>query len=175
MFSTQYLARLLLGTSVVLALASCSLFSSPSSTSLHLHEIDGAGWKEVQSSPYVYEIANGDSGSTFMTAIKDCDQKKSLTPAVASRQLLVGLKDIRIEIQEQTTVADIPAVRTQVRARLEDQSLDLLTYTVPHDTCVYDFVLWRAPGTDDSSTAALLEDDSRFSKILSQHFESFLK
>lgn len=110
-----------------------------------------------------------------MTAIKECEQKKIPSPLVATRQLLVGLKDIRIESQENTTVADRPALRTQVKARLEEHPLDLLTYTLSYDNCVYDFVLWRsAPGTGQDS-AHTLDGDNLFSKFLSQHFVSFLE
>ena len=173
--SVHYLSRLLQGTSILFALSSCALFSGPSSTSLPLQNADTAGWKELQTSPYVYEISNGSSGSTFLTAIKECEQKKQISPLVATRQLLVGLKEIRIESQETTTVAKIPTLRTQVRARLEDRPLDLLTYTLSHERCVYDFVLWRTPQLQSEGSAELLNDDTLFAKFLSQHLMSFVE
>jgi hypothetical protein len=147
-------ARRILSVSSSFALAlgtwGCSVFSTDSSTSLALEPLREQGtWQRVQASPYVYQST--ELQETFLTGIRDCSPGKIPSPAVAARQLLVGLKEIRIEEQRQVTVADFPALHSRIRARLEDAPLDLEAVTLTHNGCVYDFVLWRSAG---SSTAA---------------------
>jgi hypothetical protein len=174
--SKHYLSQLLLGTSVLFALSSCSLFSGPSSTSLALDGDGDAGWKEIQQSPYVYEVSDGDAGKAYITAIKECEKKKAVSPIVAARQLLVGLKDIRIVSQDQLNVADLPALRSHITARLEEHPLDLLTYTVPHKDCVYDIVLWRAtPQGAPAQAAQFFGDDERLAQFLTKNLPGLLQ
>jgi hypothetical protein len=172
----QSVARILLATSVVAALSSCSLFSSPSSTSVALDEAsEGANWKELQSSPYVYEITDSDSNKTFLTAIKDCDRKKGVSPLVANRQLLVGFKDIKFQNQEKISIAELPAVRSQVSAKFEERPINLLAYTVIRKECVFDFVLWRSiSDVNDRGETALLEQSEKVSRFLSMDANGLL-
>lgn len=108
-----------------------------------------------------------------MTAIKDCENKKSRSALVSTRQLLVGMKDIKIVSQNEISLNDTHALRTHVRARLENHALDLLTYTVPDQSCLFDFVLWRSSVDQDSgANASLLASDQDLARFLAEHFQS---
>lgn len=145
---------------LVLGICGCSVFSTDSSTSIALEPLRERGnWQRVQASPYVYQST--ESEKTFLTGIRDCSSGKIPSPAVAARQLLVGLKEIRIEEQRPVTLAEFPALHSRIRARLEDQPLDLESVTLTHKGCVYDFVLWRSAqssmGAESEAPSALLQ------------------
>lgn len=150
-----YQALRLVQTSILLTLSSCALWSE-SSTSLPipLDNYTGA-WRQVQESPYVYEHTDELDRRTFLTGIRECEGARPRSPAEAARQLLVGLKDIRIEERQEVKLSDMPALRSRVRAKLEDRPLELLTYTLTRDTCVYDFVLWQP--VDETSEPMAVE------------------
>lgn len=101
---------------------------------------------------------------TFLTGIRDCQGKKVRSPAEAARQLLVGLKDIRIEDRQEVKLVEYPALRFRVKATLDEKPLELLTYTVSKESCIFDFVLWR-PGSESELTP-VLENDQVFAQVL---------
>lgn len=172
---SYYLAVIIAGTSALLSLSSCSLFSAASSSSLALESLPAeSGWKEIRADPFVYENSLS-SSRVFLTAVKDCQKSKRRSPVMAARQLLVGLRDIRIVEQDEVQLADRTALRTRISAKFESNPLDLVTFTMTQSDCVYDFVLWQNRTPDQADADSFAVSDPSVNTLLALHLPSLVK
>lgn len=132
-------------------ISGCSyLFGSSSNTSslpinhpeLRLHTTD----------PLVYQSHL--LPDLYINALSEC-AKGIKTRAVPSRQLLVGFDQLRISSIREFNLGfkdqlNIKVLESSAIAKLDDKSLNLVTYSWFKGSCLYDLVFWNTTITADS-------------------------
>lgn len=136
-------------TSVALLTISCSILSFGSSDPVALklpREIDTGTWQieKLGDTPPLYHINSEAFTNTgyYFTSIQDCRQSHSSSAEVTTRQLLVGLSDIRIAKQRHVEINAQPVLFSELEARLDSQPLRIACYSIKDQSCVTDMVLW---------------------------------
>lgn len=107
----------------------------------------------LQSSDRVYRLLNPDGLDLYLTAIRDCGTaREHVSAAATTRQLIVGLKNLRIMHQEPRSVAGNVMLVSSLKAELEDTPLRIECYTLRRGECTFDLVGWErmTPGGSDT-------------------------
>lgn len=158
----QRLLRTGLISGVALLVSSCSLLGNTTVESVTLPanpSLEQISFEQISSSPNLYRkrgtSINGEY-SVYMTAIKQCEVAEALSSIATTRQLLVGLRDIKVERQESTHLAGNRALLSVLDATLDGVPLKIALYTLRDQDCVTDYVIWLSE-QDKKSLKALFE------------------
>ena len=110
--------------------------------------------KKIDEDPFIYQIRVAEEDEFFLpayaTALKECKLKKSADSASTTRQLMVGLKNIKILREENFLYADKRVFFKHFAAELDEHSLHLLSFSARENDCVFDTVIWSndySPGS----------------------------
>lgn len=139
------LALKILSILLILATTGCAILDTDSSISLQLSD---AKLTQRGASPYIYKLTTEGAGNAFVTAIRNCDINKKASAASLWRQLLVGMKEIQVDRQEQVELGGSPALLSVFRASIDGVAVRLACYTTATERCVTDYVIW-SPSQDD--------------------------
>lgn len=141
--SCYYFAKLFCCTALLLS--SCSITSTDKPKSIS-SEPKAPSWaiETISENPYVYRISQEAMPTSFYfyTVIENCSPKLSPAKAVSTRQLLVGLSNIRVGQQLDLEIANQHFLRSQIQADLEQQHLQLVVYTAQSENCLSDYAFW---------------------------------
>lgn len=129
-----------------LFLTSCSIFRGSSSTSLPLPVLEtqsSLSFERITQNSNLYQLLDDQRPiGIFLTSIQDCSFEKPTPSAVTTRQLLVGLTEIKLEKQEKIHFGDMAALRSIITAKLDTNLLRIVCFTVQKESCITDLVLW---------------------------------
>ena len=132
---------------------SCAFGSSSTSDSLALAS-SNLGLEKLSSDPYLYEVQSGSTGTgTYVTAIKDCSLNAKTSAKAATRQLLVGFKNIKIIEQSSVTINDQACLRSRITAEDESGPVELSVYSRRQGRCIIDLAFWGTPQANESALA----------------------
>jgi hypothetical protein len=149
LFSFLYLF-LLLG-----AVTACSLPIGDTSESFPLapttlRQIPDCAALPEQRNPTIYRCT-GTASPMFITIVKDCSVSEKFSHRATTRQLLVGITNLKVLNQEPVSLGGSKALRSVVEGSLDVDSVLISTFTVRHDSCVTDLVVWQASGEKPSA------------------------
>ena len=145
---TAYLPRTLLAFFAAVTVTSCSLQAANTSESFPLApttltQIPDCSAVAEQRNPTIYRCA-GASAPMFVTVVKDCGVSEKFSHRATTRQLLVGITNLKVLNQEAVNLGSSKALRSVVEGTLDVDPILISTFTVRHDSCVTDLVVWQA-------------------------------
>jgi len=106
--------------------------------------LPGGDWRSVPGEPSVLTLAHTQLAAGITLSVT-CQQAHDVPLDILTRHLLFGLKDIEILQQAPRVLNGVPALETVARARLEGRELQLHSYVVRRDGCIYDMVYVASP------------------------------
>lgn len=92
--------------------------------------------------PVVYKC-QVDGTQIFVTTLKDCSIPEKFTFQTTTRQLFVGLLDLKVMRQESVQFGSTRALQTVVSGTLDAEPVLMSAFTFRRDNCVTDIVLWQ--------------------------------
>ena len=133
---------------VFLLLQSCSIFRPSTSGSLALPqprsgEENPLYLEVLPGSARVYRLRDSAGAEMYLTAIRSCAVTKERTSAAATtRQLIVGLENLRILNQQPVRIAQQEVLVSSLQASLEQTPLKIECYTLRRGKCTLDLAAW---------------------------------
>lgn len=141
----------------MLALLACS--SSPTPTTVPLAnsvvQHDACVPLSHNSTPPAVYACTTNQDTVFATIVKDCSIPEKLTFQTTTRQLLVGLIDLKVISQGPMQYGDLRVLQTVATGTLDAQPVMMAALTFRKNGCVTDLVLWQDSGSDDIQTETL--------------------
>lgn len=165
---------------LTLIITSCAFLSgSPPGQSVNVASFIERGsnnWRFtlINQKPYIYKrLDNRSKPDIFLTVVRDCPDKeiKQPLPAIA-RQLFVGLKNFRRRKEEKLTIAGKNVLLWIADAQLEDQALDIASYSFKETDCIIDIILWSFQ-KKHKSEANFIHEIEEFSAYLVKSLPDF--
>ena len=120
--------------------------------------------EKIHSDPLVYKLQARDSSEAkplFMTAIEDCNIKRSIPSTATTRSLLAGFQDIKIQKQFEHSAGKGTALVTLATAKLEEKNLEISSLTTSTGNCVRDAVVWTDSSEKPQESESEIENASR--------------
>jgi len=74
-----------------------------------------------------------------------CERERDVPLNILTRHLFFGFKDIEVLQQGPQALNSVPALKTVARARLDAGEVQICSYVVQRDGCVYDMVYFASP------------------------------
>ena len=106
--------------------------------------LPGDEWKPVAGEQAVLTLTHPQLAAGI-TINATCDRERMTPLNILTRQLFFGFKDMQVLLQERQTLNGVPALKTVARARLDTQDVQVSSYVIQHDGCVYDMVYFANP------------------------------
>ena len=113
---------------------------------------------QVGSSPFLYRFSPYTNGgevnqhAIFVTSVRECGfGRKSPSLVATTRRLLVGLNSLQLHDQKQGDLSGHNVVTSRISGRIDQQSVELITYAINHDDCVTDVIGWLVTQDGDSA------------------------
>jgi hypothetical protein len=106
--------------------------------------LPGGEWHPVPDGPSVLTLAHTQLAAGVMVSVT-CQQAHDVPLDILTRHLLFGFKDIEILQQVPRVLNGVPALKTVARARLDGREVQLQSYVVRRNDCVYDAVYFASP------------------------------
>jgi hypothetical protein len=106
--------------------------------------LPGDEWKPVAGEQTVLTLTHPQLAAGITINVT-CDRERTTPLSVLTRHLFFGFKDMDILLQERRTLNGMPALQTVARARLDTQDVQVNSYVVERDGCVYDMVYFASP------------------------------
>jgi predicted Zn-dependent protease len=106
--------------------------------------LPGDEWKPVAGEQTVLTLTHPQLAAGITINVT-CDRDRATPLNILTRHLFFGFKDMEVLLQEQRTLNGVPALKTVARARLDTQDVQVNSYVIQHDGCVYDMVYFASP------------------------------
>jgi hypothetical protein len=103
-------------------------------------------------------------GPVYVTTLKDCSIPEKFTFQATTRQLLVGVMDLKVENQQPVQFSDVKALHSVVSGTMDADPFLMSIFTFHESTCITDLVLWRGRKPEKPSA----EDTSNFGNLTSK-------
>jgi hypothetical protein len=101
------------------------------------------GWQQVPDEPSVLTLAHTRLAAGITISVT-CQQARDVPLDILTRHLLFGFKNIEILQQAPQALNGVPALKTVARGRLDGREVQLHSYVVRHDDCIYDAVYFAS-------------------------------
>lgn len=165
--------QLILSLVTIVASTSCSILSDNSSRSIALASKQEIDWKLERigaKGPHIYRRSPGEDSPhrpMFATAIKECNKptsKLSRSIEALTRQLFVGIDSLEVLQQEELESEWGRILWWVVAGEMEGRIVHISSYSVVHNRCLLDFVLWSFPleisESDQHSNTVLFKQEA---------------
>jgi hypothetical protein len=106
--------------------------------------LPGDEWQPVADEPSVLTFTHTQLAAGITISVT-CERERDVPLNVLTRHLFFGFKDMDILHQELQALNGVPALKTVARARLDAREVQVKSYVVRHDGCVYDMVYFARP------------------------------
>lgn len=114
---------------------------------------------QISEDPVLYSLREQDGsphGDSFATLLEDCSElNKPEKLSSTTRQLLVGFRQLALQGQKKIPLKDQSVLVSNYSAKLDENRLELITYSLLKGECVYDLVLWEKQLPAESNTVSL--------------------
>jgi hypothetical protein len=106
--------------------------------------LPGDEWQPVPDEPSVLTLAHRQLAAGITISVT-CHQERDIPLDILTRHLFFGFKNIEILQQAPQALNGLPALNTVARARLDGREVQLHSYVVRRDSCIYDMVYFASP------------------------------
>ena len=106
--------------------------------------LPGDEWQPVPDEPSVLTLTHAQLAAGITISVT-CDRERDVPLNILTRHLFFGFKDIEVLQQGPQTFNGVLALKTVARARLDAREMQICSYVVQRDGCVYDVVYFASP------------------------------
>jgi hypothetical protein len=106
--------------------------------------LPGDAWQPVPDELSVLTLTHPHLAAGITISVT-CDRERDVPLNILTRHLFFGFTHIEVLQQEPQTLNGIPALKTVARARLDAREVQVYSYVVRRDGCVYDMVYFASP------------------------------
>jgi hypothetical protein len=106
--------------------------------------LPGDEWQPVPDEPSVLTLTHSQLAAGITISVT-CDQERDVPLNILTRHLFFGFNHVEILQQEPQALNGVPALKTVARARLDAREVQVYSYVVQRDGCVYDMVYFASP------------------------------
>jgi hypothetical protein len=106
--------------------------------------LPGDEWQTVADEPSVLTLTHSQLAAGITISVI-CDRERHVPLNILTRHLFFGFKDIEVLQQGPQALNGVPALKTVARARLDAREVQIYSYVVQRDGCVYDMVYFASP------------------------------
>jgi hypothetical protein len=106
--------------------------------------LPGDEWQPVAGEPSVLTLTHAHLAAGITISVT-CDRERDVPLNILTRHLFFGFNHIEVLQQEPQALNDVPALKTVARARLDAREVQIYSYVVRRDGCVYDMVYFARP------------------------------
>jgi hypothetical protein len=106
--------------------------------------LPGDEWQPVLDEPSVLTLSHPQLAAGITISVT-CNQERDVPLDILTRHLFFGFKNMQVLRQEPQAINGVPAMETVARARLDAHEVQVHSYVVRRDGCVYDMVYFASP------------------------------
>jgi hypothetical protein len=106
--------------------------------------LPGDEWQPVADEPTVLTLTHTQLAAGITISVT-CHQERDAPLDILTRHLFFGFKNVEILHQAIQALNGVPALETVARARLDGREVQLQSYVVQRDGCIYDMVYFAHP------------------------------
>ncbi|MGH8070952.1 MAG: hypothetical protein ACRERE_38115 [Candidatus Entotheonellia bacterium] len=106
--------------------------------------LPGDEWQPVAGEPSVLTLTHAQLAAGITISVT-CDRERDVPLNILTRHLFFGFNHMEILQQELQALNGVPALKTVARARLDAREVQVASYVVRRDGCVYDMVYFANP------------------------------
>lgn len=106
--------------------------------------LPGDEWRRVPDEPSLLTLTHTQLAAGITISVT-CDRERDVPLNILTRHLLFGFKDLEVLQQERQAFNGVPALKTVARGQLDAREMQLCSYVVQRDGCVYDMVYFASP------------------------------
>jgi hypothetical protein len=106
--------------------------------------LPGDEWQPLPDEPSLLTFTHAQLAAGISISVT-CDRERDVPLNILTRHLFFGFKDIEVLHQGPQTFSGASALKTVARARLDAREMQICSYVVQHDSCVYDMVYFATP------------------------------
>jgi hypothetical protein len=106
--------------------------------------LPGDEWQPVTDEPSLLTLTHPHLAAGITISVS-CDRERDVSLNVLTRHLFFGFKNMEILQQEPQALNGVPALKTIARARIDGHEVQVQSYVVQRDGCVYDMVYFATP------------------------------
>jgi hypothetical protein len=106
--------------------------------------LPGDEWQPVAGEPSVLTLTHAHLAAGITISVT-CDRERDVPLNLLTRHLFFGFKDLEVLHQGSQVLNGVPALKTVARARLDAREMQISSYVVQRDGCVYDMVYFASP------------------------------
>ena len=88
-------------------------------------------------------VCTADGLQAFATTVEECGISDKFTTRATTRQLLVGLTDIKFLSQDAATYGDNRGLLSIISAKYDIDPINLVVFSSRTDNCVKDTIVWK--------------------------------
>jgi hypothetical protein len=106
--------------------------------------LPGDEWQPVADEPSVLTLTHTQLAAGITISVT-CHQERDVPLDILTRHLFFGFKNVEVLQQASQALNGVPALETVARARLNGREVQLHSYVVQRDGCIYDMVYFANP------------------------------
>ena len=106
--------------------------------------LPGDEWQPVPDEPPVLTLVHTQLAAGITISVS-CDQERDVPLDILTRHLFFGFKNMEVLQQAPQALNGVPALETVARASLDGRKVQLHSYVVRRDGCIYDMVYFASP------------------------------
>jgi hypothetical protein len=106
--------------------------------------LPGGAWQPVPDEPSALTLAHTQLAAGITISVT-CGQERDVPLDILTRHLFFGFKNMQVLQQAPQALHGVPALETVARARLDGREVQLHSYVVRRDGCIYDMVYFASP------------------------------
>jgi hypothetical protein len=105
--------------------------------------LPGDEWQPLPDEPSLLTLTHAQLEAGITISVS-CHRQRDMPLNILTRHLFFGFKDIEVLQQGPQTFDGVPALKTVARARLDAREVQICSYVVQRDGCVYDMVYFAS-------------------------------
>jgi hypothetical protein len=106
--------------------------------------LPGDEWQPVSDEPSVLTLTHPRLAAGITISVT-CERERDVPLNILTRHLFFGFKNMEVLQQEPQALNGVPALETVARAHLDAHEVQLHSYVVRRDGCIYDMVYFASP------------------------------
>jgi hypothetical protein len=106
--------------------------------------LPGDAWQPVAEEPSVLTLTHTQLAAGITISVT-CHQERDVPLDILTRHLFFGFKNVEVLQQASQALNGVPALETVARARLDGREVQLQSYVVQRNGCIYDMVYFANP------------------------------
>ena len=106
--------------------------------------LPGDAWRLAASGQSVLTLTHTQLAAGITVNVT-CGQDRDIPLDIRARHLFFGLKEKEVLLQESRALHGVPALKTVLRGRLDTRAIQLSSYIIVREGCVYDVVYFADP------------------------------